>query len=224
MNDRPATTGPGGRPTAARRPAAAGLLIDFDGVLRRFDAAHVDRVERRHGLAPGSLLGTAMQWSRLRPAISGETRHAAWMADVARDLGGAFAAVEEWQGDRGAIDAAVLRFVREVRAAGRPVGLATNATDLLDADLAALGLTGEFDAVVNSSVLGVCKPATEYFTVACEILGLPADQVLVVDDDVRCVQGARSAGLSALRWSGPDDLRYLHAALGVPQGGGVSPR
>ena len=57
----------------------------------------------------------------------------------------------------------MLTFVREVRAAGLPVGLATNATDRLDADLARLGLVGEVDVVVNSSAIGVHKPAPEFF-------------------------------------------------------------
>ena len=107
----------------------------------------------------------------------------------------------------------MLAFVREVRAAGIRVGLGTNATDLLDADLAALGLTEELDVIVNSSVVGVHKPGKEYFQAACEALATPPGRVLFVDDEDRAVAGARVAGLSAHRWSGPADLRYLRAAL-----------
>jgi putative hydrolase of the HAD superfamily len=216
------------------RRSVTGLLVDCDGVLRRWDAGVAADAERRHGLPPGSLAGTAMHWSRLEPAITGRVSHAEWMAGVARELG-APAAVAEWQRYRGEVDPDVLAFVREVRAAGRPVGLATNATDLLDADLVALGLAGEceerseaesrstserrlweFDAVVNSSVVGVPKPAREYFAAACRAIGLPPDRVLFVDDDDRCVAGARAAGLAAYRWNGPADLPYLRGALGLP--------
>ncbi|MFI7518388.1 HAD-IA family hydrolase [Micromonospora globbae] len=202
------------------RERATALLVDFDGVLRRWDPEVVAGVERRYGLAEGALLETAMQWGRLQPALTGQVSHADWMAGVAEALaepaGGADrarAAVDEWQRYRGEVDADVLGFVREARAGGIRVGLATNATDLLDDDLAAFGLAGEFDAVVNSYRLGVNKPAKEYFRAACQAVATPPDRVLFVDDEDWSVRGARAAGLSAHRWTGAADLRYLRAAL-----------
>jgi putative hydrolase of the HAD superfamily len=205
-----------------RRKRATALLVDFDGVLRRWDPEVAAAVERKYNLDPGALVDTAMHWSRLRPAITGEVSDAEWMAGVAEalaertgDLSTARAAVDEWQSYRGEIDPDVLAFVREVRAAGLPVGLATNATDRLDADLAAFGLVGELDVVINSSVLRVHKPAKEYFHRACAAIGAPPDRVLFVDDEDRAVMGARVAGLSAYRWNGPADLPYLRAALAL---------
>lgn len=202
------------------RERATALLVDFDGVLRRWDPAVAAGVEQEYGLAAGVLGATAMRWERLRPAVTGQISHAEWMAGVAEALaepaGGlerARAAVQRWQRYRGEVDPDVLAFVREVRAAGVKVGLGTNATDRLDADLAELGLVGEFDVVVNSSVVGVPKPGREYFQAACAALATPAKQVLFVDDEDRAVSGARVAGLSAYRWSGVEGLRYLRAVL-----------
>ncbi|BCL16207.1 MULTISPECIES: HAD-IA family hydrolase [Micromonospora] len=202
------------------RERATALLVDFDGVLRRWDPAVAAGVERRYGLTPGVLGDIAMHWGRLQPVLVGRVSHADWMGSVADALAGravdpeqARAAVAEWQEYRGEVDPDVLAFVREVRAAGIPVGLATNATDLLDADLAALGLTDELDAVVNSSAIGVHKPSKEYFQAACQALRTPPERVLFVDDDDRMISGARVAGLSAYRWSGPEGLRYVRAAL-----------
>jgi putative hydrolase of the HAD superfamily len=202
------------------RERATALLLDLDGVLRRFDPAVAAGVEREYGLADGVLLEIAMQWGRLQPVLTGQVSHAEWVSSVADALaepaGGperARAAVEQWQRYRGEVDTEVLDFVREVRAAGITVGLATNATDLLDADLAALGLVGEVDVVVNSSTLGVHKPAPEYFQAACVALATPPARVLFVDDEDWAVRGARAAGLSAHRWGGHADLRYLRAAL-----------
>ncbi|WBB81960.1 HAD-IA family hydrolase [Micromonospora sp. WMMD882] len=203
------------------RERATALLVDLDGVLRRFDPAVAAGVEQRHGLTPGVLTDIAMHWGRLQPVLVGQVSHADWMTSVADALAGpagddrerARAAVDEWQAYRGEVDPDVLSLVREVRAAGLPVGLATNATDLLDADLAALGLTDELDVVVNSSVVGVHKPSKEYFRAACRALRTPPDRVLFVDDDDRMVSGARVAGLPAYRWSGPEGLRYVRAAL-----------
>ncbi|MGC4895681.1 HAD family hydrolase [Micromonospora sp. DT31] len=201
------------------RERATALLVDFDGVLRRWDPAVAAGVEREYGLTEGVLGEIAMSWGMLRPVLTGQVSHAQWMASVADALtptvgvDRARAAVQEWQRYRGEVDPEVLAFVREVRAAGIRVGLGTNATDLLDADLAALGLTDELDVVVNSSVIGVHKPAKEYFQAACAALQTPPARVLFVDDQDRAVAGARVAGLPAHRWSGPADLRYLRAAL-----------
>jgi putative hydrolase of the HAD superfamily len=202
------------------REQATALLVDLDGVLRRWDPEVIASVERRFGLPPDALLDTAMRWALLQPAITGQMTHADWMAGVADalavatgDPGRARAAVAEWQVDRGSVDQEVLAFVRELRAAGIRVGLATNATDALDADLLQLGLVGDVDVVANSSRYGVHKPTREYFQQACAALGAPPERVLFVDDTDRYVQGARAAGLSAYRWNGPQDLPYLRAAL-----------
>ncbi|MEU8068397.1 MULTISPECIES: HAD-IA family hydrolase [unclassified Micromonospora] len=201
------------------RERATALLVDFDGVLRRWDPAVAAGVEREYGLTEGVLGEIAMSWGLLQPVLTGQVSHAQWMVSVADALtpvvgaDRARAAVQEWQSYRGEVDPDVLAFIREVRAGGIRVGLGTNATDLLDADLAALDLTGELDVIVNSSVVGVHKPAKEYFQAACEALGTPPGRVLFVDDEDRAVAGARVAGLSAHRWSGPADLRYLRAAL-----------
>jgi putative hydrolase of the HAD superfamily len=126
-------------------------------------------------------------------------------------------AVAKWQSYRGEPDPDVLEFVREVRAGGRPVGLATNATDRLRPDLVALGLADEVDVVISSWELKVHKPAPEYFQKACEMIGFPPGQVLLVDDDDRAVRGARVAGLAAYRWTGPQHVPYLRKALDLPE-------
>ncbi|GIJ33901.1 HAD family hydrolase [Micromonospora sediminimaris] len=202
------------------RERATALLVDFDGVLRRWDPAVAAGVEREYGLSAGVLGEIAMQWGRLQPVLTGQVSHADWMTSVADaltpsvgDAERARAAVAQWQRYRGEVDPEVLTFVREARAAGIRVGLGTNATDLLDADLAALGLTDELDVVVNSSAIGVHKPAPEYFQAACAALDTPPARVLFVDDEDRAISGARAAGLSAYRWNGPADLRYLRAVL-----------
>ena len=202
------------------RDRAQALLIDLDGVLRRWDPAPMIAVEVRHGLKPAALLETAMSWDIYRPAVAGEITDAEWMKLVADRLplepAEAEAAVAEWQSYRGEPDPEVLAFVREVRAAGRPVGLATNATDRLRADLAALALADEVDVVISSWELKVHKPAPEFFQKACELISVEPKQVLFIDDDDRVVRGARVAGLSAYRWAGPQHLEYLRKALDLP--------
>lgn len=197
------------------RPRPRALLIDMDGTLRRFDPAVVAGVEQRYGLAPGAIWTAAFDRARAVPAVLGKVTHAEWMAVVAEALG-APAAVAEWEAYRGEVDPDVLALVRAVRGSGRRVALTTNATDRLPRDLERLGLVGELDAVVNSSELGVAKPAPEYFAAACRAVGEPPDRCLLVDDSIRFVAGARAYGLPAHRWTGPADLPYLRSALTGP--------
>lgn len=51
-----------------------------------------------------------------------------------------------------------------------------------------------FDAVVLGPALGVRKPDPEVFRRTAGVLGLPVGQCVVVDDQIRNIQGARAAG------------------------------
>ena len=202
------------------RPSA--LLIDFDGVLRRFDPAVTAVAETRYGLSPGDILAMALEWPRLEPVITGRVSHADWLIGIAEALadrvGGLASArklMVEYDAYHGGIVPEVLAFVRAVRQAGVRVVLATNATDVLDLDLDAFGVTGDFDAVANSSVIGSYKPQKEFFLAACSLVDASPSQCLLIDDTDRNVRGARAAGLSALRFSGPEDLSYARAALSL---------
>jgi putative hydrolase of the HAD superfamily len=202
-----------------RRQPARGLLIDLDGVVRRWDPEAAVAAEAKYGLEPGILMRTAMTWDIYRPAVAGEITDAEWMQLIAMRLPlpteDAAAAVAQWQTHRGSVDDEVLGFVRDVRAAGLPVGLATNATDRLPGDLDTLGLTGEFDIVVSSYELKIHKPAPEFFERAVAALGLEPHWILFVDDDDRAIRAARVAGLPAYRWSERRQFHYLRAALGL---------
>ncbi|MEV6601832.1 HAD-IA family hydrolase [Actinoplanes sp. NPDC051346] len=202
-----------------RQPARA-MLIDLDGVVRRWDPAVASAVEAEHSLPAGSLSQTAFSWDLLRPAVAGEITDAEWMLLVAKRLplpeDQAAVAVAEWQKHRGTVDPEVLAFVREARAAGRPVALATNATDRLRPDLESLGLADEFDAVISSWELKIHKPAPEFFAQASAALNTEAPWVLFVDDDDRVIRGARAAKLLGYRWTGSHDLPYLRKALALP--------
>jgi putative hydrolase of the HAD superfamily len=202
-----------------RRQPARALLIDLDGVLRHWDPQFSADVESTYSLEPGVLLSTAMAWELYRPAVAGEITDAQWMELIASrlplPLDVATAAVAEWQTHRGVVDQEVLDFVREVRAAGRPVGLATNATDRLRDDLASLGLADEFDVILSSWELKIHKPAPEFFAKASEALAVEPPWVMVVDDDDRVIRAARAAKMLALRWSARRDFAYLRPALGL---------
>ena len=171
---------------------------------------------------PGTVFGAMMEWHRYLPAVTGRVSRAEWLDDVAASIADrvgnadrARSLVQELDRYRGEIDPVVLALVREVRGAGLPVAIASNGTAELADDLVAFGIADDFDAVVNSSSIGVHKPAPEFFRAACAAVGVPPRRCLFVDDTDRHIRGARVAGLSAYRYDPPDDLRYVRAALAL---------
>ncbi len=64
--------------------------------------------------------------------------------------------------------------------------------------LAAVGLAGAFDAVVDGTHISRSKPDPEVFTKAGEQLGIPPQQCLVVEDAEAGVDAALAAGMPVL--------------------------
>ena len=62
-----------------------------------------------------------------------------------------------------------------------------------------------FDVIVDASLTGVMKPDPGAFRQGAEALGLPAEQIVFLDDMPWNVEGARQAGLTAVRvpWDDP---------------------
>jgi HAD superfamily hydrolase (TIGR01509 family) len=64
-----------------------------------------------------------------------------------------------------------------------------------------------FDGIVVSSHEGVAKPDPEIFRRLLERFGLVASRTLLIDDALRNVEAARAAGMQAIRFSTPEQLR-----------------
>ena len=177
-----------------------GLLVDLDGVLRLWDRAIMANAEHQGGLAPGSLARAAFAHDLLLPAITGVTTDAEWRTAVAARLAqehgdaASRAAVQAWSESPGAVNTHVRGLVRRARQRVR-VGLLTNATSRLDRDLAALGLAGGVDVVVNSARVGIAKPDPRVFTTAMTLLGTCASETLFVDDTAANVERSTAMGI-----------------------------
>ena len=191
------------------------LLIDLDDVLRVWAPERDASVERRHGMPPGSMAAAAFgERSSIRSVVTGRIIDAQWRADIAARLAplcgdAAGAAVAEWSESAGAVDVKVLEVVRSVRRNGWRVGLLTNATDRLAADLDRLGLLEELDAVINSSELGVAKPDPEVFRLACRVMDATPVECVFVDDRAENVDAARAIGLEAHLFTGAETLEEV---------------
>jgi HAD superfamily hydrolase (TIGR01509 family) len=84
-----------------------------------------------------------------------------------------------------------------VRAAGVPVGLASNsAREFVERVLSVAGLLdGHFDVVVTASEVDNPKPAPDLYLAACEALGADPAQAAALEDSATGVAAAAAAGM-----------------------------
>jgi putative hydrolase of the HAD superfamily len=111
--------------------------------------------------------------------------------------------VESWT----SLNRETLRVLGEARDDGLAVSLLSNAPlELADA-LSADPTVEAFDHLLFSSHLGIVKPEPSIFERAVAILSLPPEQILFVDDKTANVEAAREAGLGAVVFTSPAQLR-----------------
>ncbi len=195
-------------PASSERYAV--LLIDLDGVIRRWprsDAA----IETAHALPVGAIRKVAFAPDLVLPAITGRVTDQAWRQHTANRLGREFGsthaaqAVAQWTAHPGEVDHRTLGILGAC-VAGLQVVLLTNATSRLADDLHSLGLHQRFAAVVNSSDVGVAKPAAEIFRIALERVSTTPDRALFIDDTAANVEAASALGILSHRFT-------AHAAM-----------
>jgi putative hydrolase of the HAD superfamily len=111
--------------------------------------------------------------------------------------------------------------VRALRAAGLMTGIVTNnVVEFREHWRAMLPVLELFDVIVDSSEVGVRKPDPAIFHTALERLGVPADQVLFLDDYPGNVAAASALGMVALLvdGDGAKTIADLNAVLVHPKG------
>jgi HAD superfamily hydrolase (TIGR01509 family) len=170
-----------------------GLLLDTEHAWTRAEVA----LFARHGSAftedhKRDLIGTSRTESALKlermldMAGAGET-----LMDELHDL--VMAELAAGVPPRpGALD-----LVAAVRAAGLPVGLASNSSrEFVDRALAVSALAnGHFDVVVSADDVTLPKPAPDIYLAACEALGAAPERSAALEDSPPGVAAARAAGM-----------------------------
>lgn len=138
-----------------------------------------------------------------RPALRGESDFAVDLRAVLErhgldvDPGEFYAAL--WRAIE--VSPEVVDLVRGVRGAGYGVHLGTNQHRQRATYMRLeLGYDELFDVSCYSWELGSAKPEPAYFDRAAALIGVPAEEVLFVDDNQANVDGARAVGLVAERW------------------------
>lgn len=191
------------------------VLFDADGVLQYAPPAWRDLVARaRPGFFDRLLV-------RERPFLDGRERD--WLPALdgfLADEGGAISRddfLDAWMAFRP--DPAALAVVGEVRAAGVRTVLATNQQAHRAAMMHDLRFYDDvMDDQFFSYLMGALKPDAAYFRAILDATGLPAGDVLFIDDVEANVEGARALGIRARHkpeHDGPDALRAILVEEGV---------
>jgi epoxide hydrolase-like predicted phosphatase len=103
-----------------------------------------------------------------------------------------------WGGDR--VDYELIEFIRTLRNRCR-TGLLSNAfSDLRQYMTSVWQISDVFDAMVISSEVGYVKPDPEIYRLILERLEVLPHQAVLIDDMLANVEGARKAGMQAIRF------------------------
>jgi putative hydrolase of the HAD superfamily len=197
--------------TYARVAAAHGIAADPAAVERGFRRAMRAAPPLAFpGVAGPALAERERAWWRdvVRAALGAAAAHPRFDAAFAATFDH-YAAAEAWT-----VFADVVPTLQALRADGLRLGVVSNFDGRLPGLLERLGLAPSFGAIVWSSAVGAAKPSREPFAEAIRRLGVAPPETLHVGDDPDAdVDGARRAGLAALRvdraGTDPDAVRSL---------------
>lgn len=209
-------------PPAERTAAGTyqGLLLDIGGVVHNTGVHMVGRLaEREPAMRPviekiGGIASDRDElWQLMLRRQIGEREY--W-AQRAAEFG---AAVGQAWDTRGLMDrfyqlpeqewlcAPTIELMTDAKAAGLRLGALTNDMTAFHGGewVARQEHLKLFDVIVDASLTGVLKPDPAAFRGGVEALGLPAEKIVFLDDMPWNVEGARQAGLAAVRvpWDDP---------------------
>jgi putative hydrolase of the HAD superfamily len=114
----------------------------------------------------------------------------------------------------------VPQMLQEVRDLGLKIGLLSNARNdwAVKEIMNRLGLTSYFDVILTSAALGIRKPRPEPFREMLKLLGVEADEAVMVGNSLEAdIAGARPLGIRTIRvkfGDHPDELP-LHPEANV---------
>lgn len=79
-----------------------------------------------------------------------------------------------------------------------------------------VAVMARFDQVVESSKVGVRKPETAFYTMACDLLGVAPDDCVFLDDLGVNLKPAAALGMHTIKVTAPDQaIADLEAVLGI---------
>ncbi len=187
---------------------------------RQLRILHEERIEVEGEVFGKAYVEAAVKFIKAAQKDGRETHNSFWVAEALETMGHVLSPEDPRIGK--AVDAYFSAFypnsqlipgTKEILAElGKryPLGMITNFTDGPAARniIEVLGLEPFFDYVLVSGELGYRKPHPYVFERFVDAMGVPADQILFIGDDLDAdVQGARDAGLHPVLTTCVEDAR-----------------
>lgn len=198
------------------------VLFDFGGVLSDGPFESFARYEAENGLPEGFVrrLNTTNHdtnaWARLERGEIDIDAFCDLFEDEAQNAGGVLDARVLMSSLRGELRPRMLEVVRRCRTRFR-TGLLTNNFVSVEGDETLAQVLEMFDAVVESFAVGVRKPDPEFYSIACNRLGVEPERCVFLDDLGINLKPARAMGMTTIKVTDPEEaISELEEILGMP--------
>lgn len=196
------------------------IIFDFGGVLMKtldysYRHAWDDRLQLPRGSVERIVHGSP-SWRHTQVNQLGIDDY--WQ-DVAQQLrldADALTALraDYFKGD--SLDTELIDLIRSLKAEGVRVGLLSNDSLSLREKLTLLEIADLFDPLVISADIGIMKPAPQAYRAVLDLMNLPPEQVLFVDDMPDNIAGANAVGMQGILYQPGMNLRQvLESRLGT---------
>jgi putative hydrolase of the HAD superfamily len=204
------------------------VLWDFGGVILTSPFEAFARYEEEVGLPVGFLRTVNATnpdrnaWAKLERNEVDAAGFAALFEDEARALGGEVSGTRVLELLAGDLRPEMVAALRSVKAAGyRTACLTNNIASGNDGPenrrQHVAEVMGLFDAVVESSKVGVRKPEPRFYELACETLGVAPEECVFLDDLGINLKPARAMGMTTIKVDDPAvAIAQLSSVLGLP--------
>jgi putative hydrolase of the HAD superfamily len=200
------------------------VLWDFGGVILTSPFEAFTRYESSAGLPAGFIRrlnatnADTNAWARFERSEVAFDEFCELFEAEATAAGGALDAREVMSHLRGEVRPEMVAALHRIRDAGLRQALLTN--NFIGEDDRDRGAIHEvldvFDAVVESSKVGVRKPDPRFYELACELVGVSPAECVFLDDLGVNLKPARAMGMTTIKVVDPADaLAALAAVLGV---------
>ncbi|HVM07416.1 MAG TPA: HAD-IA family hydrolase [Acidimicrobiales bacterium] len=200
-------------------------LWDFGGVLLSSPFEAFNRYEERTGLPRDFIRGLnatnpdTNAWAKFERNEVGFDEFCDLFEAEAEAAGHRLVAREVMPLLAGELRPRMVEAVRRCKAAGFKTAMLTNNVVGFSNNEAPRhgGVLDLFDAIVESSKVGVRKPDPRFYELACEQLGIEPREAVFLDDLGVNLKPAKALGMTTIKVVDPDvAIKELEAVVGVP--------
>ncbi|MGH1415212.1 MAG: HAD-IA family hydrolase [Pelagimonas sp.] len=192
------------------------LVLDFGGVVSRTLFETHDLSEAALGLEPGTLdwrgpfaPDSDPLWQKMQADEISERDY--WQMrtqEVAQLTGNTWTEMSQFvRAARGAEPAKIIRpqaleAIARTKAAGLKLAILSNELDLFyGSDFRGkLPFLADFDVIHDATHTGILKPDPRAYTACLDLLGLPPQACVFVDDQARNIKGAQAVGMATVQF------------------------